>query len=174
MTKLPHTTKPADDYQTPASALLPLLPHLIEYGWRLNPPRKPIVWECAEGKGNLSQALRNEGLKVIGTDVLTGQDFLMWQPEEPWDCIVTNPPYSLKEAFLERCYLLGKPFALLLPVTTLEAPRRQTLLKDFGTEIIFFRKRVRFETPTGESSSPWFAVAWFTWGFNIGKELNFP
>ena len=38
-----------------------------------------------------------------------------------FDCIITNPPFSLKQEFLQRCYELGKPFALLLPLTTFES-----------------------------------------------------
>ena len=36
------------------------------------------------------------------------------------DCIVDNPPYSIKEKVLNRCLELGDPFALLLPIDTLE------------------------------------------------------
>ena len=49
----------------------------------------------------------------------THKDFFEYQPDD-WDCIVDNPPYSIKEKVLDRCILLGKPFALLLPIDTLE------------------------------------------------------
>jgi len=172
-------TSVADDYQTPAHALDPLMPYVVEAMRGENPPRSLAlndpwtVWECAAGKGNLVDGLEWHGFNVIATDILTGQDFLMWEPEEHWDCIITNPPYSLKQEFLERCYLLGKPFALLLPLTTFETQRRQTLFKDYGLEVVFLPKRINFEVASGEGSGAWFAVAWFTWGFNIGKELSF-
>lgn len=104
-----------DDYQTPPIALTPLLPHLKK-NW--------IIWECAAGEGSLVKALRKEGYKVIATDIHSGKDFLNYEPRD-YDCIITNPPFSLKQEFLERAYCLGKPFAFLLPLTTLESEKRQ-------------------------------------------------
>lgn len=152
-----------DDFQTPAYALDPLLPYLKK-DW--------IIWECAAGAGNLAKRLRDLGYRVIETDVLKGQDFLTYEPEK-YDCIITNPPYSLKQQFLERAYSLGKPFAFLLPLTTFETRKRQELFKNHGVEVIFFDKRINFTTPNGEGSGAWFATAWFTHGFNIGKNLDF-
>ena len=153
----------SDDFQTPPEALLPLFP-------RLN--KKWVIWECAEGEGNLTTALKKNGFKVIGTDILTGKDFLTWRPKK-FDCIITNPPYSLKQQFLERAYQLGKPFAFLLPLTTLETRKRQGLFNDHGVEMIIFDRRIHFETPQKKDSKSWFQVAWFTNGLNIGKQLNF-
>ena len=68
---------------------------------------------------------------------------------------------------------MGKPFAFLLPLTTFETYKRQHLFQRYGLEVIFFDKRINFETPSGNGSGSWFATAWFTNGLNIGKELNF-
>ena len=152
----------ANDFQTPVIAIEPLLPYL---------KRDWVIWECACGKNYITDYLRTKGLDVIATDILTGQDFLNWHPKK-FDCIVTNPPYSLKDDFLKRCYLLEKPFALLLPLTTLEG-NRQHWLEKYGIEIILMDKRINFETPSGNGSGAWFATAWFTWGLNIGKQLTF-
>lgn len=161
--KPPLTARVADDIQTPAYALEPLLPWLKQE-W--------VIWECAEGKGNLSSALRQLGYIVVGSDILTGHNFLTWQPEQ-WDCIVTNPPYSMKEKFLRRVYELGKPFALLLPLTTLETRVRQEMFRKYGVEIILFDRRIDFELPSGNKSKSWFATAWFTSGLRIGRHLTF-
>jgi len=152
-----------NDFQTPGYAIKPLLPYLNN-SW--------TIWECTSGKGNLVKAFKKEGFQVIGTDILTGKDFLTWEPDK-YDCIITNPPFSLKTEFLIRAYKLGKPFAFLLPLTTLETAKRQYLFKTYGLEIILFDKRINFETPSGKGSGSWFASAWFTNKLNIGKELNF-
>lgn len=152
-----------DDFQTPPEALKPLLPY-IKKSWK--------VWECAEGNGNLVKAFKKEGYDVIGTDILTGKDFLTYEPKD-YDVIVTNPPYSTKFDFLERAYELGKPFAFLLPLTTLESKKRQQLFDKHGIEVILVDKRINFETPNGDGSSSWFATAWFTNGLNVGSELTF-
>lgn len=154
-----------NDFQTPPEALIPLYPYLKKY-W--------TIWECAAGKGNLVNELKSKGYySTIGTDLLTGQDFLSYLPEY-FDCIVTNPPFSIKQKFLERAYSLGKPFAFLLPLTTFETTKRQELFKKYGLEVIFFDKRINFETPNKiKNSSSWFATAWFTNGLNIGKQMTF-
>lgn len=109
-----------DRCQTPAYALDPILPYL--HG---------VIWECAAGEGSLSNAFIRHGFKVIESDILNGQDFFRWQPEL-FDCIVTNPPFSSKFEWLERCYQLQKPFALLLPVETLGANKAQKLFTGGG------------------------------------------
>jgi len=101
-------------------------------------------------------------------------DFLTQEPDRHYDCIVTNPPYSKKDEFLERAYQIKKPFAFLLPLTALEGKKRMALFRENGLEIIFLPKRINFITPTGKGSGAWFAVAWFCGNMKIGKELNFP
>lgn len=142
----------SNDFQTPPSAIRPLIPYLN---------RSWVIWECACGKGNLVRELEKSGFKVIGSDIIFGQDFLSWQPNH-FDCIITNPPYSLRYEFIKRCYELGKPWAMLMPFTTLEG-RRQELFKKYGIELLVLNKRVPFETPSGRGSGPWFPVAWFCW-----------
>ena len=153
----------SNDFQTPKEALFPLISYL-EKDW--------IIWECATGNGNLENALRRLGFFVIGSDILTGHDFLKWHPKQ-YDCIITNPPYSIKEKFLERCYQLGKPFALLLPLTTFETAKRQSLFRKYGVQVIFFDKRINFVTPSGNGGGSWFATAWFTNWFNLEYDINF-
>jgi len=99
--KPPLSKRYSDDFQTPPEALRPLIPFLKK-GW--------IIWECAEGKGNLSQSLWRKGFEVIGSDVIgdkfertklivepmkngyqqwRGADFLKWKPEI-FNCIITK------------------------------------------------------------------------------------
>jgi len=153
----------ANDFQTPPIALLPLIPYL---------KKEWLIWECASGKGNLINRLNSLGFLTVGTDIMSGHDFLTYQPSQ-FDCIITNPPFSIKQKFLERAYSLGKPFAFLLPLTTFEGKARQELFKRYGLEVILFDKRINFETPSGKGSGSWFATAWFTWGLNIGQQLTF-
>jgi len=121
-----------DDFQTPKEALLPLLPYLKK-GWTL--------WECAEGKGNLVRGLKEFGFNVVGSDIISGTDFFKSDLIKPeLDCIVTNPPYSLKNEFLKRCFELKKPFALLLPLTALESENRQRYFRKNGLQLIIPNK----------------------------------
>lgn len=151
-----------DDFQTPGNGLDVLLPHL-------SPFRR--IWEPACGRGNIVRRLCSEGFDVHGSDILMGVDFLTSEVP-PCDCIVTNPPFSLKNEFIARCYVIGKPFALLLPLTALETAARQQQWRK-GLEIVFPKGRIHFETPSGKGTGAWFYTAWFTWGLNIGSPLNF-
>ena len=152
-----------DDFQTPPSALEPLY-KFLKPNW--------TIWECAVGKGKLTRALRKKGFDVVSTDIFSGHDFLKYEPKH-YDCIITNPPFSLKQEFLQRAYCLGKPFAFLLPLTTLESAKRQFLFRCGGLELILFDHRINFETPNGEGGGSWFATAWFTNGLKVGKQLTF-
>jgi len=163
--KPPLRTGSPDDFQTPPEALEPLLAYL-KPDWS--------IWEPAMGKGNLYYRFLELGFNATGTDILFGADFLNYEPATSYDCIVTNPPFKYKQQFLERCYQLGKPFALLLPLTALETKKRQRLFEQFGLEIILLDRRLNFETPNKvEKSSAWFATAWFTNGLNIGKQISY-
>lgn len=163
-TKPPMATGRPNDFQTPPYALDPLLPYLY---------KNSVIWEPACGKGYLVDEFRRLGYTTIGTDILTGQDFFTYEPED-YNCIITNPPFRLKGQFWERCCELGKPFALLMPLTALETKKRQRLMQDYGIEIILLDRRINFETPNMvEKSSSWFATAWFTNGLGIGAQLSF-
>lgn len=157
--------RPFDRCQTPGYAVGPLLENL-DPEW--------AVWECAAGEGMLADALRERCARVIESDVVTGQNFFEYEPPA-WDVIVTNPPFSLKFDWLERCYDLGKPFALLLPVETLGAAKAQRLFGELGLEVILLDKRVNFKMPNKgfEGGGAWFPVAWFTNGLRIGRTLTY-
>lgn len=153
-----------DRCQTPAYSLTPIYPY-IQYS---------VVWECAAGEGILVEAMRNNGNEVIASDILTGQNFFDWQPER-WDCIITNPPFSIKYLFLERCYQLGKPFALLMPVEIMGVQKAQKQFKKYGINVILLNKRINFKMPRKGYSGggSWFPVAWYTWKMGVKSELSF-
>lgn len=156
-------TRGSDDLDTPAEAvdaLIPFLPqHPEMHYWH--------ICEPAPGREVLARHLGKKGYGVT-IPVAFGWDFL----KTPWDyseysAIITNPPFSKKAQFIARCMEIGKPWALLLPVTTLGVRACQKNLHD--AEIIFLPKRIDF---TGKKA-PWFAVMWVTWSLGIGKQLNF-
>uniref|UniRef100_A0A6M3JJ27 Putative methyltransferase n=1 Tax=viral metagenome TaxID=1070528 RepID=A0A6M3JJ27_9ZZZZ len=158
--KVPVMAGHSDQFQTPPKAVDILTPYLNK-NW--------IIWECAWGKGRLYDRLSEKGFNVIAS--IEGEDFLI--TNKHCDCIVTNPPYSIKDKFIARCYSLGKPFALLMPLTALEGQFRQSLYRQYGIKLLLPNKRFNFETPSGRGSGSWFATAWFTWGLDLPNELTF-
>lgn len=173
-----------DDFQTDSRALDCLIPYLPLRMQKhmAAAPEATMIWEPACGKGNLVRRFDELGFGVIGTDILTGTDFLKDEPKNyHYNCIITNPPFSLKEQFMGRCYQLRKPFALLMPITTFDSKKRRQLMNQHGVQIIFPEGRIQFETPNhgkrvaagkkpGES---WFYTAWFTWGLKLPHDLVF-
>lgn len=160
-----YTPLGMDACQTPAYAVDPLLPYIPE---GLN------IWEPAAGEGLLENALLDSGYHVESSDILTGRNFFEYEPET-WDCIVTNPPYSVHFQWLERCYQLGKPFALLLKVEILGTKTAQEMFDQFGIEVIFVNPRISFKMPHKgwDGGGAQFPTAWFTFGFNIGQQMTF-
>ncbi len=81
----------------------------------------------------------------------------------------------MKNHFIRKCYQIGKPFALLMPLTALESEERQKYFRKHGIELIIPNARIQYTLPDGtrRSHGNWFHSAWFTWGLDIGKELNF-
>ena len=164
MKKLPQQKKYSNDFQTPEMAI----DILFKY---VDIPLNYIIWEPAMGKGNIVKALLKKGYRVIGTDIIYGQNFLNYDVE-PFDAIITNPPYSLRDKFIHRCYELKKPWALLMPLTTLEGKERQRLFRKYGITVIVPNKRINFETPSGGKSSAWFMTGWFVYGLDTKNIIH--
>ena len=148
-----------DELYTPEEAIYPILKYL---------DKSKIYWECTDfGESNITKVLRENGFKVINTSKAE-LDFLK---DDPLDCdvIITNPPYSIKDEFIKRCYELDKPFMLLLPITALEGKQRNKLYKEKGLEIIVLDKRINLMK---HKKNVWFNTSWFCRGV-ASKELNF-
>ena len=170
----------SDNFQTPPEGIDYLLEGLAKGGKPLS--KNKVIWDPCAGEGQVVEYFESNGYKAFGTDINDGTDFLSdlyWNVrfEHPknttidWDVIITNPPYSLKDQFLSRCYSLQKPFALLLPITALGGKKRLKMYQEHGMQLILPPKRINFKTPSGKKSSNWFYTAWFTHGFDLNKEI---
>ena len=149
-----------DELYTPEEAIYPILKYL---------DKDKIYWECTDfGESNITKVLSKNGFNVIATRK-EEFDFLKDDPLFKFDVIITNPPYSIKDKFIKRCYELDKPFLLLLPLTALEGKERNKLYKEKGIELIVLDKRINFMK---NKNNVWFNTSWFCRG--IAKEqLNF-
>jgi hypothetical protein len=162
--KPPKSKLGSDDFQTPKSALEPIVKYI---------PKHFTIWEPAQGKGNIVQFFQREGYEIIGSDIKDGVDFFEDKPNDKYDCIITNPPFSIKDEWLKRCYELEKPFMLLLPMTALEGIKRGKLYREYGVSIHLYQKRINYETPSGEGGGAWFPSIWLSWGFVEPNTINY-
>ncbi len=146
-----------DNLYTPAYAVTPLLEYVS---------KTAVIWECCDAGGSeYTKVFRENGNHVIASDIQTGENFFDYEPEEHYDIIITNPPYSLKNEFLERAYSLNKPFAFLLPITTLESQARNKIFRNYNSELelLVFDKRVEF-LKNGKNNN-WFNTSYFCRNF---------
>lgn len=137
----------------------------------------PTVWECACGGGHLVEALRENGYKVLASDIVDRgcpdsyiTDFLA--AEHSTCDIITNPPYKYAKEFVEHALDIvgyGRKVAMFLKLTFLESKSRKELFKKYPPQKIWvFSERIQcakngdFETyKKGVGTAV--AYAWFVW-----------
>ena len=134
------TDKESDEVYTPAYAVKPILKYLN----RGNKSSYTIWCPFDTEESEYVKQFRAAGHKVIATHIDNGQNFFTYEPEEHYDFIISNPPFSLKDAILKRLSELNKPFAILLPLPALQGQKRFPYLKDCQAlilikELIFIR-----------------------------------
>lgn len=139
------------------------------------------VWECACGRGDLSERLQYYGVEVTSTDLIYrgygkgGVDFLEAKelPSPAIDGILTNPPYKYALAFVLHALELlqnGQQCIMFLKTTFLEGKeRRKRLYSLYPPKVIYqFSERVlcaknaEFERMKRGGGSA-VAYAWFVW-----------
>lgn len=127
------TTKESDETYTPAYAIKPILKYI---------PKDKIVW-CPfdTQESEYVKLIKKNGNTVIFSHINEGKDFFSYEPEK-YDCIVSNPPFSLKDKVLKRLYELDMPYAILLPIPSLQGQKRFPYIKD--CEALIFDKRINY------------------------------
>jgi hypothetical protein len=140
----------SDECYTPSGQVAPLLKYL---------DKDKTYYEATSGKSsNILKGFRSHDYSIVSSNE---KDFFDCSADDVFDGIVTNPPYSIKDKFIEHCYSLGKPFALLLPVASFQGKKRGGMFMMNGMSAIVYNNRIDF---TGKGS-PHFGVAWFVHGF---------
>ena len=107
-----YTNGGGDEQYTPAKTVELLLPYIQHL-------KGKVIWLPFDREDSqFVKVLSDNGFNVVYSHIDYGQDFFNYEPER-WDVIISNPPYTNKRRYWERCLDLGKPFALLLPVNIL-------------------------------------------------------
>lgn len=132
------TDKESDEVYTPEYAVKPIL----EYINKGNKKSYTIWCPFDKEDSNFVKLIREEGHKVICSHIDDGKNFFYYEPEEPYDYIISNPPFSIKDDIIKRLYELDKPYAVLMPLNVLQGQKRFKYLKDI--EILVFDKRINY------------------------------
>lgn len=107
--------------------------------------------------------IRKNGNKVIHSHINEGQDFYSYEPEEHWDCIVSNPPFTAKRKIFERALSFGKPFALIMTNTWLNDSAPKQLFKDKDLQLLMFDKRMKFMNNGEVQNKITFSSSYYCW-----------
>lgn len=149
-----QSDKENNELYTPLYAVDPILKYI---------PKDKIIW-CPfdEEWSAFYRRLKEEGYNVVRSSLKDGQDFFTYEPNK-WDMIVSNPPFSSKNKVLERLYSFKKPFAILLPLNSLQGKTRFKFFTQ-GIQLLSFDSRISFHKPDSMDivikGSP-FATAYF-------------
>lgn len=156
------------EYYTPDNAIIKLLEII---------PKDYIIWEPCAGEGHIVRFFQKHGYKVISSDIKFGQDFLNYKPNEPYDIIITNPPFNISNKIIQRCYSLKKPFMLLVPFNIMQGLHRTTLFQSYGISLFLLGERIDYIIPeenlkqrNGRKSTCPFWSLWI--GYKVPKIKN--
>ncbi len=146
-----------DFYPTPPAVTEALLRFL-------DLPKETVIWEPACGENDMAYVMLNAGYTVVTTDIIYGQDFLT-EPLPGCDWIITNPPFSVADKFIEHCAEHGKPFAMLLKSQYWHARRRYDLFYRIKPSFVCpLTWRPDFQFKKHETrKSPLMDVQWCVW-----------
>ncbi len=129
-------------------------------------PKDWVVW-CPFDTENSEfvKQIRANGNKVIRSHISEGKNFYMYEPDEHWDCIVSNPPFTNKRKIFERALSFNKPFALIMGNTWLNdsAPVQLFMHKDL--QLLMFNKRMKFMNNGKVQNKITFSSSYYCWNF---------
>lgn len=128
----------ADEVYTPFYAVQPILKYI---------PKDKVIW-CPfdEEWSAYYQSFKENGYEVVRSSLAEGQDFFNYQPNTPFDIIVSNPPFSKKDKVLKRLDEIKKPFAVLLPANAIQGHNRYVNCFKNGIQLLCFDYRVDYHT----------------------------
>ena len=158
-----------DENYTPIYGVEPILKYIPE-NW--------VVWCPFDKEESWFVKLISEKNKVIYSHIDNGQNFYEYEPEEQWDCIISNPPFSGKREIFKRALSFNKPFALLMTNTWLNDSAPKQLFKDKDLQLLMFEQRINFS----DEKKITFSSSYYCWNFlpkqiimeklNIKKDKN--
>lgn len=119
-----------DDYMTPPSAWKAIQQYI---------PNNKVVWEAFYGDGTSGNILSDFCKEVVHEEI----DFF---ENDRGECIISNPPFTMKKEVFTRLKELGKPFIIICPSSMINTQYMRRLFSNEQEpiQIIIPRKRIQF------------------------------
>lgn len=131
------SNKTDNELYTPFYAVDPIIKYL---------PKDKVIWCPFDEKWSAFYIrLKELGYKTIRSSLKDEQDFFKYEPSS-WDIIISNPPFSIKDKVIDRLYSFNKPFAVLLPLNSLQGKTRYKYFKQ-GIQLLSFDSRICYHNP---------------------------
>lgn len=165
-----------DFYVTPSDCVEKMLKH---YGHISGD-----ILEPGAGNGSIIRVIKQKGdsfvtavelreeelgtLKKVSDDVIIG-DFLKYETRKKFDYIIGNPPYSLAQEFLNKCFELAAEdtvIIMLLRTAFLESKKRHEFWQRNPVSKLYVLSQRPSFTGNGTDSA---SYSWFIWD-NSGKQ----
>lgn len=162
-----------DEYYTPDWCMDYILPFLK----KLKGKKEDFtIWEPACGKKQMIvKYLTRHGIKAVGTCITKGQkfNFLTHKPTFQFDMILTNPPFTLKKEFIDKCLEYKKPFIVLVPVRILDNTSWYPIYLKNNFSFLIPRKRIDYIKQNGDKSKSAFQSMFLCYGLKLNQKLMF-
>ena len=140
-----------DEWYTTEDSVRLIIPFLKSMGYR------KILCPFDKAESNFVKVLKESGFEVIYGHIEDGQDFFDIQDFSKYDAVVSNPPFSKREAILKRLFEVDVPFALILNFNGLfDSKARWKLFKDNRFELLIPLGRMHFFNEQCKGRSPEF------------------
>jgi hypothetical protein len=157
-----------DECYTPEYAITPIL-EFVNPEW--------VIWCPFDTSESNFVKILSRTNKVIHSHINNGEDFNLWQPQENWDVIISNPPFTSKRETFERALSFNKPFALIMTNTWLNDSAPKQLFSEKDLQLLMFDKRIEFQTSHIKNKIT-FSSSYYCWNFLpkqiIMRELQKP
>ena len=135
-----------DNYNTPKKGWCDIMQFI--------PNKEQKIWCPFYNDGTCKNILEEMGYTNI---IHSNKDFFTYH--EPNSICLDNPPYSIKEKIIDKLYETKIPFALLLPMDTLE----RKYMKKFLNNLQVVIPAIRYEYVEGSKKNPPFKSVWICW-----------
>lgn len=137
-----------DERYTPPILVKPILEYIN--------PNSTIWCPFDTEKSEFVKLLKNAGHKVIFSHIDLGKDFFKYEPDEDYDYIISNPPFSKKIEILDRLYKLDKPFAILMNIECLNYQVVGEFFINKDIQLLIVDKKISFDGNTASFNTSYF------------------